>query len=66
MTKVKYLVGRNYLTIMKVNELETFIVKVIQEGRVTIPKKMRDKANISTGDFVEIQVVRKINATKEA
>ena len=32
------------------------IVKVIKEGRVTIPNKIRKKQNICTGDFVEIEV----------
>jgi len=32
------------------------IVKVIKEGRVTIPNKIREKLGIVTGDFVEIEV----------
>lgn len=39
---------------------QTFISKVIADGRVTIPKEMREKRGISKGDFVELQVIRKI------
>lgn len=60
-------IGRLYLSNkQEMPKLETFIVKVIQEGRVTIPKKTRDKHNINTGDFVEMEVIRRINPTKEA
>jgi bifunctional DNA-binding transcriptional regulator/antitoxin component of YhaV-PrlF toxin-antitoxin module len=46
----------------------TFISKVIADGRVTIPKKMRKTSCINEGDFVEVQLIRKITATvpKEA
>ena len=41
----------------------SFISKVISEGRVTIPKNLRDKEGIAEGDFVEVQVIRKINTS---
>jgi AbrB family looped-hinge helix DNA binding protein len=46
---------------------QTFISKVIADGRVTIPKDMREKKGIEEGDFVEVQMIRKItmSAPKE-
>lgn len=41
------------------------IVKVIEDGRVTIPKKVRKEQSICTGDFVEIQV-KKVNIANGA
>ena len=41
--------------------MKSFISKVIADGRVTIPKKLRMKKGIHIGDHVEIQLVRKIN-----
>lgn len=45
--------------------MEPFISRVIADGRVTIPKDLREKENICEGDFVEVQVIRKINTSKE-
>ena len=47
---------------------QTFISKVIADGRVTIPKEMRKQKGIDEGDFVEVQLIRKITASnpKEA
>jgi AbrB family looped-hinge helix DNA binding protein len=46
---------------------QSFISKVIADGRVTIPKEMREKGGISEGDFVEVQLIRKIaTLAKEA
>jgi AbrB family looped-hinge helix DNA binding protein len=46
---------------------QTFISRVIADGRVTIPKEMREKGGISEGDFVEVQLIRKIvTVSKEA
>lgn len=42
---------------------QTFISKVIADGRVTIPKEMRKIKGIKEGDFVEVQVLRKISAS---
>lgn len=42
---------------------ESFISKVIADGRVTIPKDMRKKKGIDEGDFVEVQLIRKISAS---
>lgn len=46
--------------------MATHILKVIAGGRVTLPKEVRKKENLVEGDFVEIQVVRKIKPTKES
>jgi len=43
-----------------------FISKVIADGRITIPKEMRETKSIAEGDFVEVQLVRKIATKKEA
>jgi AbrB family looped-hinge helix DNA binding protein len=43
---------------------ESFISKVIADGRVTIPKDMRKKKGIDEGDFVEVQLVRKISPSE--
>ena len=46
--------------------MESFISKVIADGRVTIPKDLREEKDIREGDFVEIKLIRKITTTKEA
>ena len=40
--------------------MKSFISKVIADGRVTIPKKHREKLDIADGDFVEVQLIQKI------
>jgi len=45
---------------------QTFISKVIADGRLTIPKDLREKKDIHEGDFVEVQLIRKIVTKKEA
>lgn len=40
---------------------EPFISRVIADGRVTIPKSLREEQDIGEGDFVEVQLIRKIN-----
>jgi len=45
---------------------ESFISKVIADGRVTIPSKIREEHGIIEGDFVEVQVIRKINMKEGA
>lgn len=42
-----------------------FIGKVISEGRVTIPKEIRDLLGIHNGDFVELEV-KDIKKSQEA
>ena len=42
-------------------QVQTFISKVIADGRITIPKNLREKYNINNGDHVEVQIMRKIN-----
>jgi len=37
-----------------------FKTKVIADGRVTIPKDLREEHSIAEGDFVELQFIRKI------
>jgi len=44
---------------------QNFISKVIADGRITIPKEMRETKDIAEGDFVEVQLVRKIATKKE-
>jgi bifunctional DNA-binding transcriptional regulator/antitoxin component of YhaV-PrlF toxin-antitoxin module len=43
-------------------EAETFISRVINSGRVTLPKNLRKKYEIKAGEFVEVQFLRKIAA----
>jgi AbrB family looped-hinge helix DNA binding protein len=42
---------------------QCFISKVIADGRLTIPKELREKKGIEEGDFVEVQLIRKIGPT---
>ena len=44
---------------------QSFISKVIADGRVTIPKDMRKKRGIDEGDFVEVRLIRKISASEQ-
>lgn len=47
--------------------VEVFKAQVIADGRVTIPLTVRRLMGICEGDFVEVQVLRKISvATSEA
>jgi len=43
--------------------MKSFISKVIADGRLTIPKDLREKEHISEGDFLEVQLIRKIQPT---
>jgi AbrB family looped-hinge helix DNA binding protein len=45
-------------------ELHTATVKVIKDGRVTIPQEIRELENIKEGDFLRITLV-KIDRTKQ-
>lgn len=40
---------------------QSFISRVIADGRVTLPKTLRKEHEIHEGDFVEVQLIRKIN-----
>jgi AbrB family looped-hinge helix DNA binding protein len=42
---------------------ESFITKVIEAYRITIPKKIREKLQLQEGDLVEAVVIRKIEKT---
>jgi len=39
---------------------ETFITKIIEAYRITIPKRIREKLQLQEGDFIEVAVIRKI------
>ena len=41
-----------------------FVGKIIADGRVTIPDKIRELLRLKEGDFVEVEV-NKIKASKE-
>jgi len=42
-------------------EIETSaIVKILDDGKVTIPKNIREAWNLKKGDLIEIRIVRKI------
>lgn len=43
--------------------MQQFISKVIADGRITIPKELREKENIIEGDHVEVQFIRKVTLT---
>lgn len=46
---------------------EKFKAKVIADGRITIPLVLRELMNIDTGDFVEVQLLQKVQVpVKEA
>jgi len=42
--------------------LKPFISRVIADGRITLPKDLREEQRIQEGDFVEVQVIRKIES----
>ena len=44
---------------------ETFITKIIEGWRITIPKQIREKLGLTMDDFVEVQVIRKISKTNK-
>lgn len=39
-----------------------FIVRVIKEGRITIPSEIRELLKIKNGDFVKIKGLEKVEA----
>ena len=39
---------------------EPFITKVIASRRITIPKRIAEKLELSEGDFIEVKILRKI------
>lgn len=44
---------------------KTFITKVIADGRVTLPKDIRNDESIEEGDLLELCFVRKIKSSRE-
>jgi len=42
---------------------ESFITKIIDSNRITIPKKIREKMQLKEGDMVEAVIIRKIEKT---
>lgn len=44
---------------------KTFTTKVIADGRVTLPKDIREKQSLAEGDLVELCFVRKIKSSRE-
>lgn len=40
--------------------MKSFIAKVIEAYRITIPKETREKLDLKEGDYVEVTVLRKI------
>jgi AbrB family looped-hinge helix DNA binding protein len=46
--------------------MASFISRVFSNGRITIPKDIREQKEIGEGDYVEVAVIRKINKTEEA
>jgi len=41
--------------------MKPVILRVIDGGRITIPKGLRKKQNIREGDFVEVESIKKVN-----
>jgi AbrB family looped-hinge helix DNA binding protein len=44
---------------------KTFTTRIIADGRVTLPKEIREQLSLETGDLVELCFVRKIKASRE-
>lgn len=44
---------------------ESFITKVIEAYRITIPKQIREKLDIKEGDLIEAIIIRKIERSFE-
>ncbi len=45
---------------------KTFITEVISDGRITIPKEIREGMRIEDGDHIELEILRVIRPKKEA
>lgn len=43
-------------------ENDNFVSEVIGNGRVTIPKKTREKLNLKDGDYVQV-AIKKVECT---
>lgn len=43
-----------------------FTAEVISEGRITIPKSVRDKLDINEGDFLELEIMEEIGEDNES
>jgi AbrB family looped-hinge helix DNA binding protein len=46
--------------------VEVFVTRLVADGRVTIPKRVRDFLNIEVGDYVRVSVTEVIKKTKRA
>jgi bifunctional DNA-binding transcriptional regulator/antitoxin component of YhaV-PrlF toxin-antitoxin module len=45
--------------------LERFVAKVLQGGKVTVPKRVRELVGVKDGDYVRLVLVEVIEVKKE-
>jgi AbrB family looped-hinge helix DNA binding protein len=45
--------------------LERFVAKVLQGGKVTVPKRVRELVGVKAGDYVRLVLVEFIEVKKE-
>lgn len=39
---------------------EKFVVQIVEGGRITIPKPVRDVMHLKQGDYVRVEVLEKV------
>jgi len=45
--------------------VEQFVARVFQDGKVTVPKRLRELLDIKNGDYVRLNVVEVIKLKSE-
>ena len=45
--------------------MEQFVARVFQDGKVTVPKRLRELLDIKNGDYVRLNVVEVIKLKSE-
>jgi AbrB family looped-hinge helix DNA binding protein len=51
--------------VFRVVVVEQFVARVFQDGKVTVPKRLRELLDIKNGDYVRLNVVEVIKLKSE-